>query len=79
MDLHYEYMQQSNDYGNTVWVYASIQRPESLVGDMNHNNALARNLNLHTQLRDKFASLSLLLAGMLPSVIRRTNHYHTQS
>ena len=31
MDLHYEYMQPSNDYGHIVWVYASIQPPESLV------------------------------------------------
>ena len=79
MDLHYEHMQRSNEYGNTVWVYASIQPPESLVGDITYNNALARNLTLHTQLRDKFAVLSLLLAGMHPSVIRRANHYHTRS
>ena len=57
----------------------------SVVGRMLCNSALTLNLTLalgsctHEQLRDKSALLSLVPAGMPPSVIRRANSYHTQS
>ena len=76
VDLKHECMYKSNQYGPEACT--SIE-PVSLVGRMLSTNALALNLTWHTQLRDKFASLSLLLAGMHPSLIRRANPDHTQS